>query len=62
MFIFFNDPEGTNLLVSAGMALIVYLLTLATYVFNPLAIGQKKLLLTIFIQILMVVALYFCLK
>jgi hypothetical protein len=62
MFMFFDDPEGTNLLVTTGMTLIVYLLTFAVYVPNPLTVGLKKLLITIFIQILMVVALYFCLK
>jgi hypothetical protein len=57
MFLFFNDPEGPNLLVVTGAAAIVYLLSLAVYLYY-----SKKLLLVIFIQILIVTGLYFLLR
>ncbi len=62
MFIFFDDPEGPNLLVVLGMALIIYFLSLITYLLGPSINGLKKLLLVIFVQIMIVVAFYFCLK
>ena len=60
MFLFFNDPEGPNLLVVMGTAVMVYFLSLAAYLSN--FSGPKKLLLAIFIQIIIVAGLYFCLK
>ena len=61
MFFFFNDPEGPNLLVVTVMTAIVYFLSLAAaHVFN--SAGPKKLLLTIFIQIILVTGLYFLLR
>ena len=60
MFLLFNDPEGPNLLVVMGMAVIVYFLSLAVYLFN--LSGPKKLLLAILIQIITVTGLYFSLK
>ena len=64
LFLFFNDPEGPNLLVVTVMAAIIYLLSLALYVFAPpvLFTGSKRLLPVIFFQILLVVVLYFFLK
>lgn len=65
MFFFFNDPEGPNLLIVTGMALIVYFLSLTVYIFNPLPLlltKSNRLLLVIFIQILVASAFYFYLK
>ena len=36
IFVFINDPEGPNFLVVFGVALIIYFLSLAFYIFNPL--------------------------
>ena len=62
LFVFFNDPEGPNLLVVLVTAVIVYVPSLAVYVYAPSTADQKKLLLAIFIQILLVAALYFFLR
>ncbi len=74
MFFYFDDPEGTNLLVTTVMALIIYSLTLSIYYFNPKEKSPfksfshssltdlKRLLTTIFIQIIIVTILYFCLR
>ena len=60
LFLFFNDPEGPNLLVVMGTAVIIYFLSLAAYLFN--LSGSMKLLLAIFIQLIMVTGLYFWLN
>ncbi len=64
MFSFFNDPEGPNLLIVVGLAVIVYLISLGIYVYSPLAKQNplKRVLLLILIQVGIVTALYFCLK
>ena len=65
LFLFFNDPEGPNLLVVTGTAAIVYFVSLAIYLFNPLLeefIGLKRLVLAIVIQIIIVAVFYICLK
>lgn len=73
MFLFFNDPEGPNLLVVMGMAVIIYFLSLVIYLFNPSKnifqhlsfvslTGLKRLLLVIFIQIIIATGFYFCLN
>lgn len=63
LFVFFNDPEGPNLLIVAGLALPVYLLSWAAYTFGPFNInGFKRLSMVICIQILLVIGLYFCMK
>jgi hypothetical protein len=63
LLFFFNDPEGPNLLIVAGLAIAVYFLSSAVYIFSPSKIsGVKRLSAVICIQILSVVALYFCLK
>ena len=63
MFLFFNDPEGPNLLVVMGMAMIIYFLSLTSYLFGPSTNnGFKRLLFVIFIQILLVTGFYFCFK
>jgi hypothetical protein len=62
LFFFIKDPEGPNLLVVTGMAAILYALSLAAYVFNPAVTGLKRLLMTIFVQILLVGSFYFLLS
>ncbi len=63
MFVFFDDPEGPNLLVTTVAALFMFFLSWAVYRFNPsTSTGLKRLLLTIFIQIAIVTVLYFCLN
>lgn len=63
LFLFFNDPEGPNLLIIAGLALVVFFLSSAVYIFSPFKIdGIKRLLAVICIQILSVISLYFCMK
>ncbi len=64
MFLFFNDPEGPNLLVVIGMAVFVYFLSLAVYVFHPSTklTGLKRLLLVILVQILIVTGFFFWLN
>jgi hypothetical protein len=63
LFFFFNDPEGPNLLIVAGLALAVYLLSSAAYIFSPSKVsGIKRLSAIICIQILSVIGLYFCMK
>jgi len=63
LFVFFNDPEGPNLLIVAAFATAVYLLSIAAYVFSPSKIkGLKRLSLVICIQILSVIGIYFCMK
>lgn len=60
MFVFFNDPEGPNLLIVMVTAIVVYFLSLSAYLLNfP---NTKKFLYSIFIQILTVAVLYFCFK
>ncbi len=62
MFHFFNDPEGPNLLVVTVAAAIVYALSLLAYYFVLSATGLKRLILTILIQVIIVVGLYFSLN
>lgn len=65
MFMFFNDPEGPNLLVVTVMAAIIYCLSLVGYVYKPLLLsftGLKRLLLVIFIQALIAAGFCFCLN
>ncbi len=62
LFSFFNDPEGPNLLVVTVMALIIYCVSLPVYLYSSSSVGFKRLLLAIFIQLLLVIVLYFCLK
>jgi hypothetical protein len=63
LFFFFNDPEGPNLLIVVGLAIVVYFLSLAAYVFGPSKMKDiKRLSAGICIQILSVIGLYFCMK
>lgn len=62
LFALFNDPEGPNLLIVTVMALILFFLSWATYLFNFSTTGLKRLLLAIAVQILLVAGLYLFLK
>ncbi|GAA3973829.1 hypothetical protein GCM10022210_25040 [Mucilaginibacter dorajii] len=63
LFFFFNDTEGPNLLIVGGLAVAIYLLAFAAYVFVPSKKqGLKKLSIAVCIQILSVIGLYFCMK
>jgi hypothetical protein len=62
MFLLFNDPEGPNLGVVTGMALIVYVPSLVIFVFRTSTTRLVKLLLAIVIQIIIVTVCYFLLK
>lgn len=70
MFLFFNDPEGPNLLIVMVMAIIIYFLSLTIYLFKPLSknilqhfslTGFQGLLLVIFTQVIIGTVFYFCL-
>ncbi len=62
MFALFNDPEGPNLLIVIGMALILYVLSLATYLFARSMDGLKKLLLAVLIQVIIAAGFLFFLS
>jgi hypothetical protein len=73
MFIFFDDPEGPNLLVVTVMALIIYLLSMMVYLrtISPRSVLQqtsslaflslRNLLVVILIQITLALIFWFCL-
>lgn len=63
MFALFDDPEGPNLLVVFVMAVILYVPSVALYVLNFLSTitGQKRLLLSILLQLLIAIGFYFAL-
>ena len=42
MFALFDDPEGPNLVVVTGMALIVYVLSLGVYLLNPFKLANPS--------------------
>jgi hypothetical protein len=56
-----NDPEGPNLLIVMGLAIILYLLSLMVYSLLSFT-NSRKLLLTIFTQIVIVIGLFIFLK
>jgi hypothetical protein len=60
VFFFFDDPEGSNLLVVMGLAIILYLLSLISYSLLSLK-NPERLLLVIIIQIAIATGIYFCL-
>lgn len=60
VFFFFDDPEGPNLVVVIGLALILYLPSLVIYSFLRVA-NAKKFWVAILIQVVLATALYFCL-
>jgi hypothetical protein len=62
MFVFFNDPEGPNLVVVVGMAAILYSLSLMAQALIPATSGSKKLLVAIAAQMLVAAVLYLFLK
>ena len=63
LFVFFHDQEGPNLLIVGVLALVVYLLSLAAYLFGPSKVmGIQRLLATMGIQILLLIVLYFLMK
>ncbi len=62
MFAFFNDPEGSNLLIVIGMALILYFLSLAVYLYYLSATGPKRLLLAVLVQMLLAAGFWFFLS
>lgn len=63
LFFFFNDPEGPNLLIVVVLALAVYILSAAAYLFSPFKINDiQRLSAVIGIQLLSVIVLYFCMK
>jgi hypothetical protein len=63
LFLFFNDPEGPNLLIVTGLTMAVYFLSFVAYVYSPSKMkGLKRLSVVICIQILSVIGLYFCMK
>lgn len=62
MLVLFNDPEGPNLVVVIGMAIILYSLSFTLYVPKPRTAGTKKLICAILIQILAATTLYFFLR
>jgi hypothetical protein len=64
MFAFFNDPEGPNLLVVIGMAVVIYLVSSAVYLSNvyPSLTGFKRSLAMILIQIFIATGFYLGLR
>jgi hypothetical protein len=62
LFVFFNDPEGPNLLIVTVAAVVVYVLSLVATIPFPSFTGYKKVVVAVVIQILIVTGLYFCLR
>ena len=63
MFAFINDPEGPNLLIVVVLGAVVFGLSVGlSSVFPSLKQGLRGLVILILFQILIVSALYFCLK
>ena len=62
MFFFFNDPEGTNLLVSTVAATLLFLLSFLVYSLKPSIDKNYRLFLTILIQITVVIISIFLLR
>lgn len=59
MFLFFNDPEGPNLLVVIGMAVILYVPSLALFLPKSQSAGFEKLLWPVIVQAALAVGFYF---
>lgn len=57
-FWFLHDPEGPNLLIVTGLALVLYILSLTVYLFDNKPADDKKLLAALLIQVLVVTVLY----
>ncbi|MBX4181694.1 hypothetical protein KW807_02410 [Candidatus Parcubacteria bacterium] len=62
MFYLFNDPEGPNLLVVVGMAVVVYILSLILSSLIPSGTHKKKLVWSFLTPIIIVTVIYFFLK
>lgn len=62
VFISRDDPEGSNLLIIAGLATALYGLALVTHAFSFRLTDTKRLIVTIFFQIVAVAGLYATLK
>lgn len=59
LFFFFHDPEGPNLLIVIVVATMVYLVSLTMYVLSSFTDNFKRFWLAIFIQLMLVIGLYF---
>jgi len=64
MFAFFHDPEGPNLLVVTGMAVVIYLISSAVYLsrFLPSLTGFKRSSAAVFLQIVVATGFYLGLR
>lgn len=62
MFVFFNDPEGPNLLVISVAAIIVFLLSFAVYFFSAPTTNLRKALLAVLVPMVITASFYFLLK
>lgn len=60
VFLIINDSEGPNLLITTGMAVIVYVLSLLPYCLKTTP--PKKYMWAIGIQALVVIGLGICLR
>lgn len=58
MFWFFDDPEGPNVPVVLGTALIVYGVSYVAYRYSSAYTSVQRLLITLACQILCVIGLY----
>ncbi len=63
-FTLINDPEGPNLLIVVVLALVVYLVSVAAYVYYPSVKpdSPKKFFVSLFVQVVFVSVLFFCLR
>jgi O-antigen/teichoic acid export membrane protein len=61
IFFFIDDPEGPNLVVVIGLALIIYFMSSVPYMVRSSFTSLKKLSLAISIQVLLVIILSFIL-
>jgi hypothetical protein len=58
LFFLFHDPEGPNLLIVTVLAMILYVASFLVWRFIPATTANKKLLLAICTQLLIVTGLY----
>jgi hypothetical protein len=63
-FLLINDPEGPNLIVVTGMAVIIFSASLALYIFFPPAKKYefRKLLPALLFQMMLLAGFYVWLK
>ena len=62
LFALFDDPEGPNVLIVVGMALLLYAVSVVTYMRIPQVMGTRRVLLAILTQVLVVVVSYLALR